>query len=93
MIDAFREFFVTKRGASIDAQYHHQCDKDLVLQVAQKIISLFSVMTQERVAKSFLMDTFSLSDNAGDGNQNILKNMIESLIAPICLLAVKQTLV
>ena len=42
-------------------------------------------MTTERVAKSFLVDAFDLSDESGGGGQNVLKNIIETLIAPKCL--------
>ena len=86
LIEDFDRFFAVSDGATIEDPYKDVDVKQLVRQVGQKIVSLFSVMMAERVGYAFLKNLFGLGGQMTRGTAlNVLKNILDTLIAPICV--------
>ena len=86
LIHEFNQFFEVGGRASISDQYGDADVKQLIRQLGQKIVSLLSIMITERVGQAFLKSLFGLGgQQQRDTSSNILKNIIDSLIVPICV--------
>ena len=62
LIIGFNHFFQVKDSGSISDQFNDGDVKQLIRQLGQKIVSLFSVMIAERVGQTFLKSLFGLDN-------------------------------